>query len=115
MGPHFWRSLDATPIKPRFQSFMTLRFCFVRPIKLRLDPATTNTLASEVFREDMADTKLDEMSEIELFGGSTPWAVTFPLEKHVKIRQESKDGDKLTLVLKKNKQKKSRKAQENHS
>ena len=59
----------------------------------------------------MADTKPDEMSEIELLhrwidavGGNISLG-----ESTLKSVEVSKDGDKLTVVLKKNKQKKSKK------
>ena len=60
----------------------------------------------------MADTKPEEMSEIELLqrwidavGGNISLG-----EGTLKSVKVSKDGDKLTVVLKKNKQKKSKKA-----
>jgi hypothetical protein len=60
----------------------------------------------------MADTKSDETTEIELLrrwidavGGNI-----FLGESTLKSVEVSKDGDKLTIVLKKNKQKKSKKA-----
>ncbi len=60
----------------------------------------------------MADTKPEEMSEIELLhrwidavGGNISLG-----ESALKSVEVSKDGDKVTVVLKKNKQKKSKKA-----
>jgi hypothetical protein len=60
----------------------------------------------------MADTKPEEMSEIELLkrwidavGGNISLG-----EGTLKSLKVSKDGDKLTVVLKKNKQKKSKKS-----